>query len=146
MKNLITGVLLLGILMTSQACSVGMAMSGKEAPNLAMVRTGASRGEIELTLGSPHKTTSIEDGKRVDFYTYETGNAPSAGRATGHAVMDLLTFGAWEIIGTPMEAIQGEEHNLSITYDRNDKAIAINSIASPEPVEIVEDEMVSENY
>ncbi len=108
-------------------CSVGMAMSGKEAPNLGMVQVGATRGEIELTIGSPFKTVTLKNGNRMDVYEYEIGNAPSAGRAAGHAVMDLLTFGLWEIIGTPMEAVQGDKHLLNITYDKNDNVIAINS-------------------
>lgn len=138
-------IMMILVMFVLEGCSVGMAMSGRETPNLAMVRVGASRGEIELTLGTPSKTTSIANGNRVDFYKYETGNAPSAARATGHAVMDLLTLGAWELIGTPVEAFQGDEHNLSITYDKNDKAVAINSVAPQKPVETAKEETVSEN-
>jgi len=108
-------------------CSVGMAMSGKEGPNLGLVRVGASRGEIELTLGPPIKTISEKDGARIDVYAYEIGNEPSAGRAAGHAVMDLLTLGLWEIVGTPVEAIQGDKHKLSVTYDENDVATAVKA-------------------
>ena len=46
---------------------------------------------------------------RVDLYEYEIGNKPSAGRAIGHGVMDILTLGLWEIIGTPIEGFQGEK-------------------------------------
>jgi len=109
-------------------CSVGMAMSGKKEPNLGMVKQGASRGEVELTLGSPTKTVTLEDGNRMDVYEYEIGNEKSPGRAAGHAVMDLLTFGLWEIVGTPMEAMQGDKRILNITYDKNDRVLAINSL------------------
>ena len=108
-------------------CSVGMAMSGKEQPNLGMVQVGASRGEIELTLGPPGKTATLDNGNRMDVYEYEVGNAPSAGRAAGHAVMDLLTLGLWEIIGTPVEASLGDKRILNIIYDKDDRVLKINS-------------------
>jgi hypothetical protein len=36
-------------------CSVGMALSGSPNPDLGAVKTGASRGEIEMHLGSPRQ-------------------------------------------------------------------------------------------
>ena len=117
--------IILLIFLVNAGCSVGMAMSGKDSPNLALVRVGATRGEIELTMGKAVKTISQKDGSRIDVYEYEVGNDPSAARATGHAVMDLLTFGLWEIVGTPMEGFQGDDHKLSITYDKDDVATAV---------------------
>jgi hypothetical protein len=125
----IATVLVCLFLTVNYGCSVGMAMSGKNSPNLGLIRVGASRGEVELTLGPPIKTTSIDADRRIDIYKYEVGNESSAGRAAGHAVMDLLTLGLWEIVGTPIEGFQGEEHNLSIAYGKDDKVISINSIA-----------------
>ena len=124
MKTIVSALLLS---ITISGCSVGMAMSGKKEPNLGMVQVGATRGEIELTIGSPVKTVTLKNGNRMDVYEYEIGNAPSPGRAAGHAVMDLLTLGLWEIIGTPVEAIQGDKKILNITYDINDEVLAINT-------------------
>ena len=107
-------------------CSVGMALSGKEEPDLGAIHVGSTRGEIELHLGSPVKTTTFPDGKRVDIYEYEIGNEPSAGRAAMHGAMDVLTIGLWEIIGTPVEGLQGEKHRIAITYDSKDKCCEIN--------------------
>jgi hypothetical protein len=108
-------------------CSVGMALSGSENPNLGAVRTGASRGEIELHLGSPIKSTLLEAGQRADVYAYEIGNEPSAGRAAGHAAMDVLTLGIWEIVGTPIEGVQGEKYHATIVYDENDKVVDLKT-------------------
>jgi hypothetical protein len=113
-----------------QGCSVGMAMSGKPDPNMAIVKPGATRGEIELQLGKPIQTASNPDGTRVDQYKYEIGNEPSAGRAIGHGVMDVLTLGLWEVIGTPIEAFQGTTYQIQVTYDRNDRVLGVNQ-ASP---------------
>jgi hypothetical protein len=108
-------------------CSVGMALSGSENPDLGAVRTGASRGEIEMHLGSPVKSTMLEGGRRADVYAYEIGNEPSAGRAAGHAVMDVLTLGVWEIVGTPIEGVQGEKYHATIVYDENDKVVDLKT-------------------
>ena len=107
-------------------CSVGMAMHGKATPNLGAFHVGSTRGEVELQLGSPVSSTTTKDGSRVDLYDYEVGNDPSAGRAAGHAVMDVLTLGIWEVAGTPIEAVQGEKKQLQVTYDQNDIVLAIN--------------------
>lgn len=114
-------------LLLLSACSVGMALSGKENPDLGAVRVGATRGEVELHLGSPIKSASLDDGQRADVYAYEIGNQPSAGRAIGHGMMDVLTLGLWEIVGTPIEGVQGEIYHATITYDQGDKVIDIKT-------------------
>jgi outer membrane protein assembly factor BamE (lipoprotein component of BamABCDE complex) len=101
------------------SCSVGMALSGKKEPNLGAIAVGSTRGEVEMHLGSPTASTTLEDGTRVDIYEYELGNEPSAGRAVGHGIMDVLTLGIWEVVGTPIEAVQGEKKQITITYDKN---------------------------
>ena len=119
--------LTMGVLLSvvfSSGCSVGMAMSGKKEPNLSQVKVGASRSEVELQLGQPSQIGSLEDGKRIDIYDYEIGNEPSAARAIGHGVLDVLTIGLWEVIGTPIEAYQGDKYRLQITYDKDDKVLA----------------------
>lgn len=111
-------------------CSVGMAMSGKKTPELGAVRVGATRGEIELQLGPPVEVRE-ESGIRMDIYEYEIGNDPSAGRAIGHGVMDVLTLGLWEVVGTPIEGFQGEKKRLLITYDDKDIVTKVGAIAIP---------------
>ena len=107
-------------------CSVGMAVSGNHNPELGAVRSGVPRSEIEMHLGSPVKISSLNDGLVYATYEYEIGNEPSAGRAIGHGVMDVLTLGLWEIVGTPIEGFQGETHEVTVTYDQNDTAVAVH--------------------
>jgi hypothetical protein len=110
------------ILSMLTACSVGMALSGEEQPDLTVLKTGATKTEIEAELGPPRTTVAATDGNSECIYHYEVGNEPSAGRAAVHAGMDILTLGLWEVMGTPMEAMQGDEMELTITYDADDKA------------------------
>jgi hypothetical protein len=103
-------------------CSVGMALHGEREPNLAACRVGATRGEIELELGPPTSVASVEGGGTQCTYEYQIGNEPSAGRAALHAGMDVLTLGVWELVGTPTEALQGQDFQLIVTYGPDGKA------------------------
>ena len=101
-------------------CSVGMAMSGKPDPNLSVLEIGQSRDIVILNIGQPTRTSATENG-RTDVFELERGNQQSVGRAAGHAAMDVLTLGLWEIVGTPIEGFTGDEFTLSIEYDENNK-------------------------
>jgi hypothetical protein len=120
----LAAITLVGLL---SACSVGMALSGSDDPDLGAIKVGASRGEVEMHLGSPENSRTLDDGRRADIYEYEIGNEPSAGRAIGHGAMDVLTLGLWEVVGTPIEGVQGERYRATITYDRDDKVLDIQT-------------------
>lgn len=114
-------------------CSVGMALSGEENPDLSVVKVGATRGEVELQLGPPIETESGRIGQRIDTYEYEIGDEPSAGRAVAHGVADVVTLGFWELLGTPIEAVQGETYYTKITYDSKDRVQHISTQKAPDP-------------
>jgi hypothetical protein len=103
-----------------------MAVSGNHNPELDAVRSGVPRSEIEMHLGSPVKISSLNDGLVYATYEYEVGKEPSAGRAIGHGVMEVLTLGFWEIVGTSIEGFQGETHQATVTYNQNDTAVAVH--------------------
>jgi hypothetical protein len=68
--------------------------------------------------------TLTEEGDRIEEYEIQLGNAPSGGRAIGHGVMDVLTFGVWEIVGTPVEGASSGKTIITINY-RDDKIIKL---------------------
>lgn len=108
-------------------CSVGMVMSGKPDPNISALAVGQSRDVVILNLGQPTKTL-LTDNKRMDVFELERGNEQSVGRATGHAVMDLLTLGGWELIGTPIEGFAGDTITLQIEYDEENKVRSVKTL------------------
>ena len=110
-----------------QACSVGMALSGEEAPNLAACRVGAPKSDIEVQLGPPVSVTTLPDGSQSCTYEYEIGNEPSPGRAVAHGAMDVLTLGIWEVVGTPVEALQGSKYRMTVVYDQENVAKEITT-------------------
>ena len=124
-KNALVAIIVVGFL---SGCSVGMAMNGKTTPDLGVVKKNATRGEVELQLGTPVKVSTMENGHVLNVYEYEVGNDPSAGRAVGHAVMDVLTLGIWEVVGTPIEGFQGDKHQLQVEYDENDNIVNVRGV------------------
>ena len=108
-------------------CSVGMALSGQEDPDLSVLRAGETRGAIEMQFGSPVNEW-IDDGKSHCLYSYTLGNEPSAGRALAHGAMDVLTLGLWEVVGTPIEAGAAKEnaHSIMVVYDAEERVVSIN--------------------
>ena len=57
------------------------------------------------------------------------GNESSSSRAIGHGIMDFMTLGLWEVVGTPIEGFQGNTRMLYITYDKNDKILKLSGSA-----------------
>ncbi|MHB9074613.1 MAG: hypothetical protein ACYC6G_13940 [Desulfobaccales bacterium] len=129
---LLTSFLLMTLLL-SNGCSVGMALSGKDDPNLNVIRTGASRGEIELQLGDPVTISPEANGNTRCLYEFSQGKNPSAGRAIAHGAMDVLTLGIWEAVGTPIEGFKGSKKRIQIVYNADNKVTDIIS-AAPAPV------------
>jgi len=106
----------------ASACSVGLALEGDKQPDLSVLKVGAEKTAIEGQLGPPKSEVQLADGRTQSTYVYEVGNESSPGRAAAHAGMDVLTLGLWEVFGTPLEAMQGNEMRLIVTYDAAHKA------------------------
>lgn len=111
--------LLLGISACSvlqSGCAVVMAVRGTESPNVGGISVGQDRAFVLATLGEPEKTL-MSNGEKIDFFKLKVGEKPSPGRAVAHGVMDVLTLGFWEIIGTPIEMLDTETFRMSVQYD-----------------------------
>lgn len=120
MKELGNFVLVGLLAITLTGCSVAMALHGREDVNLAALKIGQPREEVILILGQPSKTMTTETGV-TDVFIVEKGNAPSAGRAIGHGIADVFTFGLWEVIGTPIEGFSSSKQQITIKYDKENK-------------------------
>lgn len=105
-------IMLMGLL---QGCSVGLALDGADNPDLSIIHKGATQFQVELEIG---KSVRWYPDEKKGQYHFTTGESGSAGRAVAHAAGDILTFGLWEIIGTPIEAVQSHDRWLvDIWYD-----------------------------
>lgn len=119
-------VLILIFVFFCSGCSVMMALHGKREVDLAALHVGQPRDEVIMLIGQPIQTMTLNPGRK-DVFEIQRGNAPSAGRAIGHGALDLLTFGAWEVIGTPVEGFSSSKITVTIDYDAEDKVTKIKT-------------------
>lgn len=114
-------IVLFALLISS--CSVGMALHGRPDTDLSVLKTGEDRGIVRANLGSPESVTT-----NMDTFIACKGKEASTGRAIGHGIMDVLTLGLWEVIGTPVEAVSdssGECRRIVVEYNDNNKVVNI---------------------
>lgn len=84
-----------------------------------------------MALGQPKAISTDDQGNTNATYEYTVGNQPSAGRAVGHAVLDVLTIGIWEVVGTPIEAFnQGQKVQVNVRYNAEGEVMSIQSYKS----------------
>ncbi|MDP1853446.1 MAG: hypothetical protein Q8L26_04525 [Candidatus Omnitrophota bacterium] len=119
-------VLVCCLIFVFSGCSVMMALHGKREVDLGSLHVGQPRDEVILLLGQPAQTLTTDTGRK-EIFEIQRGNSPSAGRAIGHGVMDVLTFGGWEIIGTPVEGFSSSQLQITIDFDKDDKVTKIKS-------------------
>ena len=119
--------------LTVTGCSVVMALNGNPEPNFKAFEMGSSRQVVEAQLGHPIASQKLEDGKKKDTYQYEIGNSPNGHRALLNFYYDLATIGIWELFGTIIEARMGDTEETRITYNSEDRAVAIEGYTPPEP-------------
>jgi len=112
-------IVLLCTLVFAQGCSVIMAGKKQVRKDLSVVRVGGDRDDIVHVLGAPYMSMTTDDGGYKDVYKI-VENAGTAETKTlaiaGHATMDVVTLGLWEIVGTPLELATQEEATTFILY------------------------------
>jgi hypothetical protein len=115
------------------SCSVIMAASPSNEPSTDLFRSGTTRAAIEEEIGKP-LSSHRERADYVCTYQYFTGDDHSYGRAAAYVVFDVLTVGIAEIFTTPVEALQGDKHVLTITYDVNERVKRVNEATTKAPL------------
>ena len=115
-------ILLIGVCLSSSGCSVVMAAKQPGKKDLTVLDRGTPRANVIGELGTP-KWSEEENGKKVDIFTFVQGYSTGAkvGSAAFHGVADVFSFGLWEVVGTPTEAIfDGTEMKVKVVYDGNE--------------------------
>ena len=124
---------LIVVLVAFSGCSVAMALSGNEHPNFEAFDIGSTREQVEIQLGEPVDTQAIEGGKTRDTYEFEYGNQPNGYRALMNAYIDLVTLLLWELPGTIIEAMIGEDKETIVVYDKDEHVVKIDGFTLKEP-------------
>lgn len=111
---ILTGIFLVPL----TGCSVQKAASiNKPRYETDLLVFGRPRSHVAAQLGVPTSTRQLGNST-VDTYEM-TRNSKGWGiaRSGGHAVLDVGTFGLWELIGTPLENWIQQDQTVTIYYD-----------------------------
>jgi len=101
-------------------CSAYMAASRQDyRGDPAVLQAGASRDAVEAKLGTPDQVTDA-GGKTEVVYKFDPNavrRGTKAAEASIDVVADLMTFGLWEIVATPVElASKDKITTFSVVY------------------------------
>jgi len=111
------------VAVSTTGCAVKQAMDQPDKKDVSVLTEGKPRYRVIGELGKPVDSKTLENGNKVDVYSFIQGYSKGvkAARALGHGVMDVATFGLWEVIGSPAEAIaSGNKVIVRVHYDKND--------------------------
>ena len=118
------------MIISTFGCSGFMAAKQPDAKNIDLFKVGTSRSMLLAEFGSP---TMSEDrnGKKSEIFKFVQGysSGVKAGRAFFHGAADVVTFGLWEVVGTPTEAVfSGDAMAYEVTYDDKDKIDQVTAL------------------
>lgn len=115
-------------LISLSSCSVVMA-ANKSGTSMEKVQSCRSRGQFLNAGAQIVSSERLSSGELVEVYQYKKERG-SAARALMHGVLDVSTFGIWEVVGTPIEACVDDKGFFSIRvyYDCNEMATSVELV------------------
>ena len=120
-------IILLPFLVFFTNCAVYMAATQPAKKAIELFRPGTPRALLLAEFGAPAVSEVDDDGLKREVFVFQQGYSTGAKvtRAVGHGVADIFTFGMWEAIGTPTEAIfDGNEMAYDVKYDEKENVKA----------------------
>jgi len=114
-------------------CSVFMAATSQEPPNLSVLEAGTPRLALERELGRPITDFKTNTGSIATFQ-YFTNDPANYRRAATYAVLDGITVGFAELITFPAEAVQGDRHVVTVWFDHSGKVISSRTSSHAAPI------------
>lgn len=124
----------LGILLCVTACGCASieAATGPGKIPVRLFRPGTSRATLHEEFGEPLSSLVRDDGYRYEEFCVTQGYSSwnKAGRAVGHGAAFVVTYGLWDFVGTPAEALllDGKQMIFQVTYDEKD---CVRSVIQP---------------
>ncbi|MBP2543410.1 hypothetical protein [Acinetobacter guillouiae] len=116
-------IVLCAVISLNIGCAAVMATKQPTKKDLSIFNKGVDRSLIIAEIGAPI-TSEFKSGKRYEIYTFMQGysKANKISRAVWHGAADVVTFGLWEIIGTPTEsAFNGKKTSYEMVFDADDR-------------------------
>ena len=121
MKKIIFFLTIAVLSLSLSGCAVFMAAT-KKGTSKERIQQCRTRGCIISQEGVDIiSSKKSEDGELVEEYKIQIKSSLSWLRALGHGVLDVGTWGLWEIVGTPTEGLllKGGKIILRVYYDKD---------------------------
>lgn len=114
------------VLAANTGCAVYLAGKGHPGTNLEALGVGTSEQEVERQLGTPSSIEPLSAGKRLSRYRVELTKQPNYARSAIHILLDLVTYGIWELPGSIYE-LRSEHRSgdVGIVYGSDDHVLEI---------------------
>jgi hypothetical protein len=110
-------------------CAVHKAWKGEPGEDLASLKPGMTRDQIEAVVGTSDREWYTSLGVRYRLYLYDAGIPPAKSDASAILFLDVISLGMIEVIeAVSHESFTGkthEFHDLAVSYDLHDVAIGI---------------------
>jgi hypothetical protein len=130
------------VLAAHTGCAVYMAGKGHPGTNLEALGVGASEQEVERQLGTPFSSEPLGTDKRLSRYRVELTKQPNYARSVVHILLDLVTYGIWELPGSIYE-LRSEHRSgdVGIVYGSDDHVLEIQDYQATQVQPVNADEL-----
>jgi hypothetical protein len=113
------------------ACTARDALRGRPGTDLARVRPGATRAEVEQVLGEPKREWVTRSGVRYGQYAVDPGSPGNVGMAALNAGIFVATVGLYEALISadvvPPPTLKTPMEDLAISYDSAEVVLGVFS-------------------
>lgn len=114
------------VLAANTGCAVYLAGKGQPGTNLEALGVGTSEQEVERQLGTPSSIEPLGAGKRLSRYRIELAKQPNYARSAVHILLDLVTYGVWELPGSIYELrSEHRKGEVGFVYGPDDHVLEI---------------------
>lgn len=128
--------LIIPVVAASAGCSIIHAAKLPPKRNMDVLCMGTPRSNVVAEFGTP-VSSEVHDKTRTDVFAFKQGYSKpvKAGRMVAHGAADILTYGLWELVGTPSELyFDGTDVQLSVNYDATDKVESVDILKGADVV------------
>ncbi|MBI1735334.1 MAG: hypothetical protein HYR51_09175 [Candidatus Rokubacteria bacterium] len=123
---------ILALAAAASGCTVITVAKGGGGVDLAPIQPGVSRSAAEAVVGAPVTQWTSPAGVRFATYEYDAGSVPKPVDAAAFALMDVITFGMWELVdvvngGQITKAVRRQRTTgrVVISYDGDDTVLGV---------------------
>ena len=134
------------VLAANTGCAVYLAGKGQPGTNLEALGVGTSEQEVERQLGTPSSIEPLGAGKRLSRYRIELAKQPNYARSAVHILLDLVTYGIWELPGSIYELrSEHRKGEVGFVYGPDDQVLEIQDSQAIQAQPVSADELQTPN-